>query len=150
LPEEYRGRFVENVRGLAVRTPDADFLSNEDIRAVFSSLEIDEILQDVKSKLLPNLDREIDNWLFNYDRSDDPESYFDLLIDALKTFSKEFNEDENIQVGINKALERIDREIKRLQEEREEDTERYEELSSAPSSSQEDDKSRSIFDDVDE
>lgn len=152
LPEDVRMRFVMDVSELAVDTPDSDFLSDHRIRSVFKPDEIDMILTRVRTQLLPNLTHEIENWSWNYDRSDDdPESYFEPLMDALMTFGGEFDEEDEVQKTIENALNTIHDEIQHLLNERdEEEGEEYNDLSSDSSPLTSVHEPRSIFDDVDE
>ncbi len=149
LPERYRAVFVAGVRTLAVTTPDADFLSSERIRAVFTKDEIAGILSLVKRNLLPDLSGEIDNWRWNYNRSEDPDWYFEPLKEALETFAEELDDDEEVQASVANALVEINDTVERLREDFEGDEEVYDELSSSSGRVDLREQERTIFDDLD-
>jgi hypothetical protein len=149
LPEHLRVQFVMDVSKLAVDTPDSDFLSDASIRSMFKSNEIDMILTKVRTELLPHLEKTIENWRWNYSRSEDPQSYFEPLIDALRTFAGEFDAHDEVHKVIEDGLSRIDQEIQNLLCERDEE-EDYSELSSSSGPLISEHGDRSIFDDVDE
>ena len=58
LPESERKRFVTEVTELAIDTPDSGFL-DEDLQSIFTADELQQTLQTVREKLLPNLDNVI-------------------------------------------------------------------------------------------
>ena len=148
LPEQERTIFVNRISELAVETPDADFVTDKHIRAVLKDAEYSSILDRVKAELIPRLAFVIDEWNSNYDRSEEPDSYFETLKDALRTYQDVFSEDEDIYSEIDSALTEIDRLIGDLlpdQDDRWDD----DEIGRSSSSSIEK-ESRSIFDDVDE
>ncbi len=149
LPERYRQRFVANAKQLAIATPDADFLSVASIRGVFTEDEIEDILNTVKRDLLSDVSGEIDNWRCNYDSSDEPEGYFEPLIDTLQTYSDEFDESDAVQAVIESGLAEIAEVIDELRMEQEDEETDYEKLSSTSSSPNLGETRRSIFDDVD-
>lgn len=148
LTEEDRLRYVRVIRELAVETPDADFL-REDIRTLFHGSEFQEILDDVRDNLLPNLDRVVSEWSDNHDGSEDPESYFEPLKSALDDYRDALIDDVASISHIEHGLDLVKAAITELQE-NVEDTEqpdrsyRDSRLGSAL------DGSRSIFDDVDQ
>jgi hypothetical protein len=112
LPEDQRIRLINEIKKLAVDTPDAGFLENKDLRAIFSVQELKDTLAKVRDDLLPNLHDVIIDWKSNYpDWEGDPESYFDALIDALKTYRAELASDQIAMLYIDRALERIDETI---------------------------------------
>ncbi len=149
LPEHLRVQFVMDVSELAVDTPDSDFLSDASIRSMFKPDEIDMILTKVKTELVPDLENTIENWRWNYRQPEDPESYFEPLIDALRTFAGEFDAQDEVQKIIDGSLSKIEQEIQNLVCEREEE-EDYGELSSSSDPLISEHGDRSIFDDVDE
>lgn len=149
LPEAARKTFVEHARLLAVDTPDSDWISYKCIRAVFTEAEVTSLLELVREQLIPNIDDTIRDWRFNYDRSYEPNSYFDPLKDTLETYHDQFEEDEGAQDILASALSDIEDEVNELISERENPYEEDREYHSSSSSSV-DEEQRSIFDDVDE
>ncbi len=147
LPESERLHAVETIRDLAIDIPDSGFL-REEIRSFMTQEEFIHLLDYVQTTLLPDLDRHIDQWRYNYNSDDNPEIYFDELKSALQDYGEEFEENENATKQITKALADIDLLIEKL---RSEFPEKPDEDGSLGGRAQEDaqDSVRSIFDDVD-
>ncbi|GBE36174.1 hypothetical protein BMS3Bbin07_00317 [bacterium BMS3Bbin07] len=147
LPESERLRAVATIRELAIDIPDSGFL-REEIRGLMTHEEFIHLLEHVQTTLLPNLDRHIEQWRYNYNSDDDPEIYFDDLKSALQDYGKEFEENENAVERITKALADIDLLIEELQSEI---PEKSDEDGSLGRRAQEEaqNSARSIFDDVD-
>jgi len=148
LPEEERLRFVAEAKKLAVDTPDADFLTNPRIRAVLSDLEVLDILASVRWDLIEDLPCTIDVWLDNYERSEDPESYFEPLKGALSAYRRAFRADPAAVRLLDKGLAVIDGHISDL--ESDEKHEDFDDDAYEPSGSPARWGKRDIFDDVDE
>ena len=146
LPEEKRLRVVEIIRGLAVETPDSGFLRPR-IRELLTASEVNDILEDVRKKLLPNLENEISNFQWNFKSEDDPESHFEELRSAFKDYRNEFISDPSAVARLDVGLARIDEVVEelRLEQPQEEDGGEFRGLTSHEHG--EDD--RSIFEDVD-
>lgn len=147
LPEEKRLYVVTRIRELAVDIPDAGFLQ-ERIRTLLTQDELANILEHVYLKLLPNLDDQIDNWKANCDSGEDPEDYFDELVNALKKYRDKFESRPDSVEQINSALIGIEQVIDDLRSERpqEPDSDDYFGRDSSGGGC---DESRSVFDDVD-
>lgn len=147
LPEAKRKSAVAAIRDLAVNTPDSDFLADR-FKCLFRGRELERILEDVRQKLIPNLNEEIWAWRCNTESDDDPEMFFDSFVSALRAFSDVFVEDLTTTSAIDAALGEVDRVIKELKEEQEtndDDDLTYAEAPlNAPRNS-----TRSVFDDVD-
>lgn len=71
LPEDHARSVMEQVKSLAVETPDADFLTVDRIRQFFTSDELDEIVEYVRHELVPRTREVIADWKSNYSESDD-------------------------------------------------------------------------------
>jgi hypothetical protein len=59
--------------GLALETPDADFLSSKRIRAVFTKSEMQRILNKIKKTVIQNVEDEIDGAWVSYQQLPDEE-----------------------------------------------------------------------------
>jgi hypothetical protein len=146
LPEAKRLQVVSAIRELAVDTPDAGFL-REEIRELHTPAEFEATLEDVKLKLLPNLTATIESWRDNfYHNQEEPESYFDPLVSALKEFQEELTAHTESTEQIQAALADIKETVMDLMAEAPEPD--YDDDYRGGSSGSDDD-SRSIFDDVD-
>jgi hypothetical protein len=109
--------------------------------------ELEATLEDVKLKLLPNLTATIENWRDNYyHNKEEPESYFEALVSALKEFQEELAVHSESAKQIESALADIKETVMDLMAEAPEPD--YDDDYRGGSSGSDDD-SRSIFDDVD-
>lgn len=147
LPEEERVRHVAVIRDLAVDTPDSGFL-REDVRGLLTPAEIDATLENVRSRLLPNLQSCTDSWRDDYDGEDDPESHFSELKSALNDYREALSADTEAVACIDVGIAAIDEVIEELRSEMppEPDSDDYHGGRTHRGESEE---SRSIFDDVD-
>lgn len=147
LDEEQRSKFVSRACKLAIDIPDATFLGDSRIRAVFKEEEIDMILSVVENDLTPRLEDVVDAEIDNYDTSYDPEWYFDSLKETLETFRDAFEAPTSQR--FDTAIERV---VELIQEYSVDSSDRQttdDDIGSFLSSG-EDEQERSIFDDVDE
>lgn len=147
LPETERLRHVAEIRGLAVITPDSDFL-RKDIRPLFTTTEFDDILDEVRSQLLPNISKFVADWQSNHDGEEDPENYFDLLKSALTDYQAAFSDDLESVEFIFTGLADIQEAIEELRSELPQEPEDEDFFRDSPRGGASD-NSRSIFDDVD-
>jgi hypothetical protein len=148
LPEEIRLAHVATVRELAVRTPDAGFLDRETV-SFLTELEVLEILEDVRTKLLPGLSNEVDRWNDNYDPTESPSDYFSSLKSALNKFADAFDDEIEALAQIQSGFDAIDEAIARRDGEGGDSPdhgEYYNRTAQGPSGAD----SRSIFEDVDD
>ena len=134
---------------MAVETPDAGFL-REGVRKLFAPAELAAILEDVRTRLLPSLDGTIQNWRENYDKHrHDPENHFDELVSTLKEFRDELTGYPASTVQIETALSEIADVIDELRADQPQEPD-YDDFRGQSSDEASDDRSRSVFDDVDQ
>ena len=62
LPEEWRRAFVARAEELAIETPDLDFLSEADIRGVFTLQELNRLRDIIRTELVPSLEDLAAEW----------------------------------------------------------------------------------------
>jgi hypothetical protein len=98
---------------LAVSTPDAGFLNGRHISFI-SDEERREILQHVRTSLLPQLDSCVESWRDNYRGGEEPSFYFSSLEEALKDYGKAFADDAEVEVQIADALGKIEEAVEEL------------------------------------
>jgi hypothetical protein len=147
LPEDERVKHVATVRELAVRTPDAGFLDRGTV-SFLTQGEIEEILGDVRQKLLPLIGVEIDGWKDNYSPRETPGDYFEPLKGALSAFATALAHDAESVALIEKGVVAVDEAIAELDSRGSDEPDQrdyYHHGSRGPSGPD----SRSIFDDVD-
>jgi len=148
LPEEVRRAHVATVRELAVLTPDAGFLDRDTV-SFLTELEVQEILAEVRTKLLPALSIEVDHWNDNYEPKDSPSDYFGTLKSTLNAFAEAFKDDIEALAQIQSGLYAIDEAIAQRDGEDRESPDHGEYYQRAASGLSGPD-SRSIFEDVDD
>ena len=147
LPEEKRINAISSIKNLAVTTPDSGFL-RENIRDLMSYDELSDILKSVQCYLLPNLEDTIDSWKNDYNREEEPETYFEELKSALDDYKSEFEEDPASLKQINEAINLIYQVIENLKSEyTPSDDQNF--WNKSRTNSPINSHSRSIFDDVD-
>jgi hypothetical protein len=148
LPEEQRAEHAATVRELAVITPDAGFLDPDTV-SFLTDVEIREILDDVRNKLLPRLESEIFNWRSNYSAGESPEDYFSVFQSTLQDFAKALPNDASAIACIDRGLESINEAIAEMSDEERDDHDSGRYHPGAQSGPLGPDL-RSIFDDVDD
>ena len=146
LPEEKRKKFVETVSNYALEGQDADALDDDGIRSLFSDGEFEELVQRVRTELLPRLGDVRRERESNHSSDESPEEYMQQLLELFDSLKKQFGDDEN-------AAKLIDHEIQCTSEWIDENT--PEEPERAPrklgkvDAQEKPQSTRSIFDDVD-
>ena len=147
LPESKRVAAVATIRTLATSTPDADFL-RASIREIIKPSEFAQIMEDVRTILLPKIEDVIRDWRSNYDKKDDPEEHFDLLVSALKEFRDELAEHPDALAQIDAAVIDVKEAVEELRSEHQPEPD-SDDFGADSSSVVSPEDSRSIFDDVD-
>ena len=150
LPDTERPRHVEAVRDLATSTPDGGFL-NSGIVGFLTEEERKSILEDIRQKLLPDLEKKIVHWRMNYDDNEDPEQYFEPLQSALREIQSGLDSDDDTSHElIDTAVTRIDTMVEELKAEAERPPEWENSNLGAQTMVEPPATGRSIFDDVDQ
>ena len=148
LPEEKRLSVVTVIRDLAVDTPDSGFL-RDGIHHVLRQEEMEEILEHVRTSLLPDLDDRIDSWRSGYNGKDDPEDYFSHLKKALQDYNEALADNDISKAQIDAALNQLEQVVEELRAELPQEPD-SDDFYGGNSSGGGQDDSRLIFDDVDE
>jgi hypothetical protein len=147
VPEDYRVKVVNSFKELAVDVPDSGFL-REPTKLLMTSNELSEIIDSVRNDLIPNLERTIDEWKYNYDSDVDPDSYFEELISALDDYKCEFEGDPIALKKISFALSQISEIIEELKDDYSPDSK--DSWWTSETKATDPTNNRSIFDDVDQ
>ena len=93
LPEDKRRKFVATVSEYAVRGDDLYGLDGIDIRSVFEDHEFEELLQNVRTQLLPRLSDVRIDWQLNRESSEPPDEHMQQLLESFEILKKHFGED---------------------------------------------------------
>jgi hypothetical protein len=103
LPEENRKQFVENVSSYAIAGNDAYALEDTDVRNVFTDREFEELMEAVRTDLLPKLEEIRLNVQSGYS-SGTPDEHMQDTLELFNTLKMRFSRDAN-------AIRLIEREI---------------------------------------
>jgi len=148
LSEDDRQLAVSNIRRLAVETPDSGFTSRN-IRKIISDEEYEDILAFVRNQLLERLEDVVDEWNEGFERENDPEEYFDDLVNSLSDYRTEFNNDVDALEYIESALADIKSSIESLNSDQWQEPDSGDLYKQERSMDNDRSSDRSIFDDVD-
>ncbi len=87
LPREVRDKILNRVVELSADLPDSDFLHAARLRNLFTESEIDLMLNQVLTRLAPDIENLIDDWSSNFRGSgEEPDDFYSPLIDCLEEF----------------------------------------------------------------
>jgi uncharacterized protein (UPF0305 family) len=103
LSEENRGKFVETVSNYAIEGEDVYALKDTGIQSVFTGREFDELVNTVRTELLPKLREMRRKAQSNYDSAESPDEHMQNILELFSTLKERFGEDED-------AVKLIDRE----------------------------------------
>jgi len=148
LPESKRVTVATAIHELAIVTPDAGFL-REGVRNLLTPDEKNAIIEDIRKKLLPDIDSTIQSWRDNFSINDqqDPGDYFYELV---RTFEDYRDEIPDSAKGFETALVEVNNIIEDLRADYYNDCDNDYEREEVSSNTVINHGSRSIFDDVDQ
>ncbi|MDO9001849.1 MAG: hypothetical protein Q7V20_00200 [Aquabacterium sp.] len=107
LPEETRKAFVETVRTYAVQGEDLHGLDDPGVRSVFLDSEFDELLETVRTDLLPKLQDVRLNAQSSHLSSDSPDEHMQGILESFGTLKKQFGEDEQLVKLIDREIDLV-------------------------------------------
>lgn len=150
LPESNRKQLTALISKITINTPDGTILPSEAVRDLFTDDELEHLKSEIRDRIIPNLEKEIESHEDNYDREDDPEQYFDALRDTFTNMKDLFSDDSDAHDAFHDALAGIENAVKRLNESYEPKPEPDYDDYLEGYGSRGGDEGRSVFDDVDE
>lgn len=147
LPEEHRRTFVETVSKYALAGDDQFALESDGIRTLFTDAEFDELVQAVRTDLLPNLAavRLAAEKSHASDRT--AEEHMEPVRETMRTLSKRFADDEDALKIIRQQSDLTEEWITQAEEPEPKVSPR---ALGAVEPSEDPHSTRSIFDDIDE
>lgn len=93
LPEENRRKFIQKVSNFAIEGDDVFALDDDDIRGVFTESEFEDLVQKVRTDLLPRLGNVLATAQSNYDSSDSPDEHLQNVLESFSVLKKRFSDD---------------------------------------------------------
>lgn len=148
LPEKDRLRHIQDIRRVVLDTPDSGF-TDAGVRSLFKQAEYEELVADVRTSILSDLQETLDNWRFNEPADGEYDDYYEMLRSALDEFEKLFPDDLEVSRQLNGAINAIETRLADISSETPEDDRDPDDYEWGASQAIRSD-SRSVFDDVDE
>ncbi len=146
LPEEKRKRFIDTVRHYAIEEQDADALEDDGVRSLFTPDEFQELVQRVRTEVLPRLGPIRHKWESKHSPDESPEAHMQPLLDFFGSLEARFSDDKS-------AIELIDDQIRRtkswIRENTPDDPKRSPRKLGKVEAAGKPPTTRSIFDDID-
>ncbi len=147
LPEEHRQLFVKTVVQYAIEGEDGYIFQNNEMRAVLTLAENEELVRRARSELLPNLGEVRRNWQSNCGSTDDPDQFMSEFFELIEALKREFPEDGGVQSEVNSERDAANEWISEHEPPERNIPPRS--ILSAKEEPLSDHQTRSIFDDVD-
>jgi hypothetical protein len=150
LPEKYRQQFVATVVAYAIDGDDFYAIKSLRIQSVFTSDDLSDFRQRVRSELLPNLADIRRTWESNRNTDQAPDEHIQPLIDSFSALKQEFAEEPAILAKIDHEISMTNQWIAKILEgepPKDKPARTFGDLD-APEPDQT--QSRGIFDDVDQ
>ena len=148
LPEEHRGILVTNASKELLEGNGCGPLNSKGTRSLFTDEELDELYYRVREELIPDLEDVTENWKSQFEDGEDPDEFFQPLVELFDSLRDQFGDDQGIAEHIEQEQEEILQFISNNYPVREPDPEDWDfDDVDVPNRSEGD---RSIFDDIDE
>ena len=148
LPEEHRVALVKNASKELLEGDGCGPLNSISTSSLFTEKELDELYYRVKEELIPDLENVSNNWKSRYEHGEDPDQWFEPLLELFDSLRDQFGDEQEIA----DLIEQEDGDIQRFISEnfpvREPDPDGWDfDDVDAPD---EPERERSIFDDIED
>ena len=147
LPSEHRERLAMSLRNDLLDCNDAKAL-DDDVRRLFTCDEFYDLIQTIKSDLLPNLSDIIQQWQDDWPQEEDPESWMSDRFDFLGALEEYFTDEQGAIWEVEGAKSDLAQWVSENAAD-EPDISAYEDYLSDVDLSESSHGDRSIFDDID-
>ncbi len=107
LSEAKRLEFVAEVRAATCIDADDSILMSDEIASVLTPSELEAIINDVKKEVLEQPQRHIDRLRKDWDRSYDPNYYFEELKSSFRSFAKSLSSQSDVDKLLKDAENKI-------------------------------------------
>ncbi|HEY3382533.1 MAG TPA: hypothetical protein VGK32_12235 [Vicinamibacterales bacterium] len=105
LPEEHRKQFIATVSEYALDGSDLYALDDYTIRGVFEPEEFGELLERVRTELVPRLKSVRHEWQSNLPSDGSPDGHMEPLLDSFKALKRHFSDDQDIVRIVDDEIE---------------------------------------------
>lgn len=105
LPEDSRKKFVVTVSNFAIEGDDVLALDDDGIRGIFTDSEFDELVEAVRTNLLPKLADVRMNVQGNHDSSALPDEHMQNILESFSTLKKRFGDDADAAIIIQRETD---------------------------------------------
>jgi energy-coupling factor transporter ATP-binding protein EcfA2 len=105
LPEENRKKFIETVSNYATEGEDVYALNDAGMRSVFTDSEFDELVETVRTDLLPKLADVRRTVQSNHSSSESPDEHMQSILELFDTLKERFGEDADARRVIERETD---------------------------------------------
>jgi hypothetical protein len=116
LPEEIRLNFVEELRRAAVEEADASFLDDGALEAILTQQEKNSILDDVESKVLPQIDQHVGRVRNEWKKEYPPEDHFEGFVKAINLFVGALADKMDHQAALRSTRDKVSLAVSEMSE----------------------------------
>lgn len=150
LPDKYRQDFVTTVISYALEGEDLYALESHRIQSIFTSNELADFHERLRSELIPNLADVRRTWQSNHSSDQRPNEYMEPLLESFSALKEEFADDHSILSIIDHEIQATQEWVAEKLEDDPKDDRPARTFGDVDPPNQPPTYARSIFDDVDE
>lgn len=105
LPEDNRKKFVVTVSNFAIEGDDVLALDDDGMRGIFTDIEFDQLVEAVRTNLLPKLADVRMTVQGNHDSSALPDEHMQNILESFSTLKKRFGDDADAVIIIQRETD---------------------------------------------